>query len=146
MDEEKRLELVKILEPFLDQHECYEPDQFVPLIRFFDGNDDEGSIGCNLSPHPGIAKFYKILQQLRSMDGVSGVWVIAKQHDWKPGWPHSDEIIINTSLTAESVGKILAPLSADEIYEFSEPILNNDIEGSSLKQKEGEKQLGAWWD
>ena len=29
--------------------------QVVPIERFFDGNDDLGSIGCNLNPHPGIA-------------------------------------------------------------------------------------------
>ena len=26
----------------------------VPIARFFDGNDDRGSIGCNLKHHPGI--------------------------------------------------------------------------------------------
>ena len=27
--------------------------QLVPIERFFDGNDDLGSIGCNLLAHPG---------------------------------------------------------------------------------------------
>jgi hypothetical protein len=27
--------------------------QIVPIDRFFDGNDDLGSIGCNLIDHPG---------------------------------------------------------------------------------------------
>ena len=36
---------------------CRTPTQVVGIDRFFDGNDDLGSIGCNLDPHPGIARF-----------------------------------------------------------------------------------------
>jgi hypothetical protein len=39
-----------------------EPEpQLVPIEEFFDGNDDLGSIGCNLPEHPGIAVFRDIL-------------------------------------------------------------------------------------
>jgi hypothetical protein len=34
------------------------PDEaLVTIDQFFDGNDDLGSIGCNLAPHPGLHVF-----------------------------------------------------------------------------------------
>lgn len=37
----------------------------VPLECVFDGNDDEGSIGCNLYPHPGLASLFTQFAQFR---------------------------------------------------------------------------------
>src|SRR5262245_27366125 len=36
----------------------------VAIERFFDGNDDLGSIGCNLMPHPGVEAFRDVLTGL----------------------------------------------------------------------------------
>jgi hypothetical protein len=35
--------------------------RIVPVDVFFDGNDDEGSIGCNLTDHPGMDVFRSVL-------------------------------------------------------------------------------------
>jgi hypothetical protein len=48
--------------------------QVVRAERFFDGNDDTGSIGCNLSEHPGITAFQKILTGLESRSDVQAVY------------------------------------------------------------------------
>src|ERR1700733_11748064 len=48
-----------------------------PVVRaeqFFDGNDDTGSIGCNLSKHPGMAAFQEILTGLESRSDVQAVY------------------------------------------------------------------------
>jgi hypothetical protein len=62
-----------VLQPYLDDQDCYQPSPLVPLDLFFNGNDDTGSIGCNLASHPEIATFYDALRQLRSDGEVSGV-------------------------------------------------------------------------
>src|SRR4051812_20945450 len=38
--------------------------QIVSIERFFDGNEDSGSIGCNLTDHPGIDSFRDALTGL----------------------------------------------------------------------------------
>ncbi len=48
--------------------------QVVPIARFFDGNDDLGSIGCNLDPHPGIDKFREVLTGLLGRADVQAVY------------------------------------------------------------------------
>ncbi|MDP4145462.1 MAG: hypothetical protein Q8936_13415 [Bacillota bacterium] len=43
----------------------------LPLISlelFFEGNDDIGSIGCNLLDHPGTEKFYSVLKNIKDKD------------------------------------------------------------------------------
>jgi hypothetical protein len=38
----------------------------ISIAAFFDGNDDPGSIGCNLSDHPGIQTFRYVLETVGS--------------------------------------------------------------------------------
>ena len=40
----------------------------VPIERFFDGNDDLGSIGCNLMAHPGMDVFREALTKTARND------------------------------------------------------------------------------
>lgn len=48
--------------------------QLVSIKRFFDGNDDLGSIGCNLHPHLGIAQFRQVLTDLLARPDVLAVY------------------------------------------------------------------------
>jgi hypothetical protein len=45
-----------------------EEPQLVSIDRFFDGNDDEGSIGCNLMKHPGVDTFRRTFGLLVSTE------------------------------------------------------------------------------
>lgn len=47
----------------------------VTLEDFFEGNNDESSIGCNLMEHPGVEKFYYVLLSIRNKDNVQDVLV-----------------------------------------------------------------------
>jgi hypothetical protein len=145
-DEGKRLALVRLLEPFLNEQDCYDPTPVVPLEMFFDGNDDLGSIGCNLSKHPGTDVFYQSLLQLRRDPDVSGVWVLAKQHDWKPGWPHSDEILVRTRLEAADIAARLDSLQPDTVDETVLKDMTNDVTGASTARATGERHVVVWWD
>src|SRR5262249_18698986 len=51
------------------------PDPIVSLEEFFTGNEDLGSIGCNLTDHPGMQTFYTELKAIRSRPDVQGVFV-----------------------------------------------------------------------
>ena len=146
VDEQKRLALVKLLEPYLDDQDCYDPTPLLPLELFFDGNDDTGSIGCNLVAHPGVATFYQTLRDLRDDEDVSGVWMFAKQHDWKPGWPHSDEIVIRTSLEDVEIAARLEHLEPDTVDTVVLSDVVNDITGASVRCAPGERHIVAWWD
>ena len=145
-DEDKRLSLVELLEPYLDDQDCYEPAPLVPLELYFEGNDDEGSIGCNLAKHPGIPAFYEAMLKLREADRVSGVWVIAKQHDWKQGWPHSDEILVRTTLADAEVATWFERLGPDEVGEAREIGSTHDLSGGAVACSSGERHVVAWWD
>jgi hypothetical protein len=145
-DEGKRLAIVALLEPYLDDRDCYEPTPLVPLELYFEGNDDEGSLGCNLAKHPGISAFYETLLKLRKADQVSGVWVIVKQHDWKPGWPHSDEILVRTTLADSEVAAWFEHLGPDEVGEARGVGPTHDVSGAPVACAAGERHVVVWWD
>src|SRR5262245_38111426 len=61
----------------------------VDLELFFDGNDDPGSIGCNLIDHPGPAHFYAVLRSIRDRPDVHGVWIGISEVMAPDEWPFS---------------------------------------------------------
>jgi hypothetical protein len=58
----------------------------VPVARFFDGNDDLGSIGCNLDPHPGVEKFRNVLTGLLGRRDVKAVYAQISELDPGDGY------------------------------------------------------------
>lgn len=69
----------------------------VSLELFFDGNEDPGSIGCNLSDHPGPDGFYRVLSAIRDRPDVYGVWVGISEVMDPDEWPFSDHIYFVTT-------------------------------------------------
>jgi hypothetical protein len=68
----------------------------VTIDQFFDGNDDLGSIGCNLAPHPGLHVFRETLKMLEARRDVSGVWIAI--YDTADGdWPFSETVLVNAA-------------------------------------------------
>jgi hypothetical protein len=47
--------------------------RIVPIERFFDGNDDLGSIGCNLMNHPGLDVFRDVFAGLLRRPDVQSI-------------------------------------------------------------------------
>ena len=56
MDREKRKQLIETAKS-RGYTGMAPPRVLVTREEFFDGNDDEGSIGCNLNDHPGLDAF-----------------------------------------------------------------------------------------
>ncbi|PFK67047.1 hypothetical protein COJ21_24420 [Priestia megaterium] len=75
----------------------YPDEKTAPLVsleEFFEGNDDEGSIGCNLMDHPGIY------------------------------WPFSERVYILSNANPEEIEEWVGILGPDEIeegYMFGNP-------------------------
>jgi hypothetical protein len=92
-------------------------DAVVSLEEFFIGNNDLGSIGCNLGRgHPGIAAFYDTLQAIRSRPGVQDVLVRVCEYDSPSSWPFSDTAYVLSSATLDEVQRWTATLQPSEVY------------------------------
>src|SRR5678815_6026954 len=82
-----------------------EPEpQIAEIETFFDGNDDLGSIGCNLMEHPGIDTFRDTLTGLLHRPDVQAVYVQISELD--PGedcWPFTDTILVVGAIPAEEL-------------------------------------------
>lgn len=124
------------------------PDAVTPPIvsleDFFDGNSDEGSIGCNLLEHPGIETFYNILLKIRERENVQDVLIeIMEIEDDEDYWAFSERLYILTSADSEAVESwvnVLKPSDLDdEGYVFGTPPLAPEL-------KNGYKVYSVWWD
>lgn len=109
------------------------------LEEFFTGNNDMGSIGCNLSSHPGTELFYIIFMAIRERPDVSDVRVIIREfNDLPDEWPFSDTIYVVTSASQEV------------IYDLAEPLLPDDVKVddtvTGLMPLSGQHVVSVWWD
>jgi len=134
MDQDKRDRLVARLSA--------EPEpRIVDCEVFFDGNDDLGSIGCNLIPHPGIEAFRDALARLARRPDVKGVY--AQIYELDPGedyWPFTDTILVVGSISVADVAAELTPLEPDEVCSVTEFGL------ADVASRFAEPIVVAWWD
>jgi hypothetical protein len=135
MDAAKRKKLVEVL--------AKQPEPpLIPIEPFFDGNDDQKSIGCNLMEHPGIETFRQILTGLLKRPDVLAVYVLIAELD--PGeeaWPVTDTIFVVGLIPTEVLQEVLEPLQPDKVgvgREFGIP--------PAIHQKHHAPVLAAWWD
>lgn len=119
-----------------------QPAPVVTLEQFFEGNDDYGSIGCNLTDHPGPAEFYRELLAIRSRDEVHNVLV--EIHEVEEGddsmWPFSERVIVIARCELAAVADWLAPLQPSEI-DAGFPLPPN-----AEQPPAGYTVFAAWWD
>ncbi|XEC96597.1 hypothetical protein AB6A23_08670 [Paenibacillus tarimensis] len=111
----------------------------VSLELFFNGNEEESSIGCNLLNHPGIDVFYKTLKKIKELDDVQDIFVEIYEVD---EWPFSERIYILSKLNEKEIMDLLSVLEPSDIsegYEFSEPKV-------APKLEIGMKVYSVWWD
>jgi hypothetical protein len=90
--------------------------QVIPVERFFDGNDDLGSIGCNLDPHPGIARFRTVLTSLLARPDVEAVYAQISELDPGEGfWPFADTVMVVGPIPAADLWAAVGQLQPDEV-------------------------------
>lgn len=135
MDERKKARLIETLSA------PSEPE-IVSIAEFFDGNDDPGSIGCNLIEHPGVDKFRDVLTELSNRDDVEAVFAQISELDPGEGcWPFADTVLVVGTISRDDLKQLLEPLSPDEIgtgEEYGAP--------PAFLQKQKAPVVAAWWD
>lgn len=116
--------------------------QIVAIDRYFDGNDDPGSIGCNLPDHPGMDAFRRVLTGLLRRPNVLGVYAQISELD--PGedcWPFTDTVLVAGIISVEEVRAAVDRLEPDEIA----PAKNLGV-SFSVADTHGVPVLALWWD
>jgi hypothetical protein len=116
--------------------------QVIPIERFFDGNDDAASIGCNLADHPGISYFKAVLTTVAHRGDVDAVYAQIAEVD--PGdwhWPFTDTVFVAGTIELDELKRILEPLRPDEVAHGK----HFGIPAPITKKHKG-PVLAAWWD
>lgn len=127
------------------QRAASEPDGelVVSLEDFFTGNDDLGSIGCNLGDdQPSIQDFFETLKEIRSKPQVQDVLVRIYDYDDPASWPYTDTVYVLTSAPLDEVEEWVAPLHPDEVHVewmYGKP-------GAAPEMKKGVTPFSVWWD
>ena len=142
MDAEKRIQLIAKVNQICDPN-APGPIPVVSLEDFFIGNDDMGSLGCNLLDHPGINHFYEIFNKLESQENVYQVLVgiMEIEEDHPEMWPFSERVYVITSASIEELSNSVQTLQVDEIAEETEFELL-----PSPQIPNGYKNYCLWWD
>jgi len=114
----------------------------VPIGRFFDGNDDVASIGCNLLEHPGMAAFREALVGLTRRPDVEAVYaLIAELDPGEDSWPFTDTVLVFGRISAQDLEQALRKLEPDEVGSAAEFGIDDE-----LLSKHAGPALAAWWD
>src|SRR5204863_6260202 len=113
VDIAKRNALLRLIR---SQPEHEEGQALVSVAEFFDGNEDLGSIGCNLSDHPGLDHFRRVLAGIESRSDVEGVWM--QIYDLEEGeWPFSENVLIIGKVSVSEIRHLSESLQPSEVSE-----------------------------
>ena len=95
------------------------PFPVVSLEDFFTGNDDLGSIGCNLSDHPGLKRFYSVLRSIRKRPEVQDILVTIYEfeEDDESMWPFSERVYVLTSASVDDLAEWAKDLQPSEVLD-----------------------------
>ena len=116
--------------------------QVVRIEEFLDGNEDIGSIGCNLIDHPGINAFRDVFVRLAARRDVEAIYVQISELD--PGgdcWPFADVVFFVGPIPGHELAAAVAPLQPDEVL----PQPRDEIP-PALSHHAGTPIHYAWWD
>ena len=126
----------------LDSYEG--PAPVVSVEEFFDGNDDLGSIGCNLDDHPGVAVFRSVLDAVKLRDEVQEVLIEVSEVE--PGdesmWPFSERVYVLTTASPAEVSAWLNQLEPSEVAEG----WFQGAPPAAPALSPGFRPIAAWWD
>lgn len=135
-DPEKRRQLIELITP--QDEACGVP--LVTPAEFFDGNDDLGSIGCNLTDHPGLDVFRQVIDQLLALPGVDKVWIQVYDVD-EGDWPFSENILVVGTASVGEVEAVAEPIMPSAVEEMVA-----DWEQVRDPALEGRRYVNLWWD
>lgn len=97
MDEQR---LANLLARVGDLNDFSRPRPLVTIAEFFEGNDDDGSMGYNLC---GPEAIYAVALEIERRPDVHAVLVQVQDWENEPGWPSSDMLHVITTADARTV-------------------------------------------
>jgi hypothetical protein len=116
--------------------------QIIPIARFFEGNDDPDSIGCNLLEHPGVDTFRQVLTGLLQRPDVQAVYARISELDPGEGcWPFTDVVLVAGDISADDLRGAVSALQPDEIGTGEEFGISPFVAA-----RHGSSVLVIWWD
>jgi hypothetical protein len=117
------------------------PRPLVTIEEFFEGNEELGSIGCNLLPTPEPSDFYEFFRRIATRSDVADIRVQITAFD-TPEWPFSDTVYIMTTASDEEVISWFPDaMRPDETWlGFSEQVYE------PYNVAAGFHPVGCWWD
>jgi hypothetical protein len=123
-----------------------EGEVWVHASLFFDGNEDPGSMGCNLEPHPGMQAFRRVIDRVSREEGVCSLMVSISDSvdDLDPDaadWPFSDTVLVLTTADEDELRAWFQPLNPDDVYEYE-----GDPPSHAPDAPPGFRWLSVWWD
>jgi hypothetical protein len=118
------------------------PRPLLTLEEFFEGNDDYGSIGCNLRGSVQPYEFYEVFKKLRARVEVSQVRVQITSWDDPAFWPFSDRVWVITSLARQDIQQCLGKRLHGDAIRVGWP----EYPIEKLEVPTGMRPLGVWWD
>ena len=117
--------------------------QIVAVERFFDGNDDLGSIGCNLVEHPGVEAFRDALARVARRADVEAVYAQIAELDPGPdSWPFTDTVFVVGTIEAGELAREVAELEPDEVA----PAAAFGVPDAITRRHAAAPVLAVWWD
>jgi hypothetical protein len=121
------------------------PFPVVSLEDFFTGNNDLGSIGCNLDEHPGMERFFAVLKSIRARPEVQDVLVTIYEYDEQDDttWPFSERVYVLTSAPAVDLAEWAKELQPTEVLDDG---FVGGVPPAAPKLRPGIKVLSLWWD
>jgi hypothetical protein len=129
-----------LLDLIRSQTEYVKGRALVTPAEFFDGNDDLGSIGCNLSEHPGLNHFHEVLKKIEALPDVDELWMQIYDIE-ESDWPFSENILIFGDLEPENIQKLCESLQPSEVTG-----MQMDWVPSRANHLKGRKYVNLWWD
>jgi hypothetical protein len=127
--------------PYKEYAEIQNP--MLTLEEFFEGNDDGGSIWCNLQEAPEPDEVYTMLKAIRSRPEVDAVYIMVTQHDGPGSWPFSDTVWVVTSTDPDAVVEWLPEgFRPDDCWEGVPDHFNVE----AVPVPEGKKLVALWYD
>jgi len=118
------------------------PRPELTLEEFFEGNQADGCICCNLSPMPSPADVHALLERIRARDDVADVRIEITMFDDPDFWPFSDTVWIVTSASPDDVHSWFDDsIAPDECDDWA-----GEIAREQFPIPTGMHAVRCWWD
>lgn len=113
----------------------------IDAAAFLDGNEDEGSLGCNLMEHPGMQAFRDAVSRVAARPDVSSVKVVIHEDMGDDNFPFTDSMFVCTSAAPKDIAREFEVLQPDDVSKAERQQV-----ASLPPPPRGQNWIYVWWD